>query len=132
MLSFSTLKDASPLRQAVISAIIALACMLLSKLFLPNEGFEFAGAFVGIVFFCLMNSVISIFNEHFTKYTLPSYGVFIGLTAILLLTAKLISGISIWQLKEYRMMLTSITLFYFVVSLLVRLIRAIYIFAEES
>jgi hypothetical protein len=54
------------------------------------------------------------------------------LLAFLLLAARLISGVSIWTLREYRMMLTSIIVFYIITSLLVRLIRAIWEFAEED
>jgi len=58
--------------------------------------------------------------------------IFIGLLVVLLLSARLISGTSIWQLREYRMMLGSIVVFYIITSLLVRLIRTIWEFAEED
>jgi hypothetical protein len=79
-----------------------------------------------------MNAVVSVFHETFMKYTGPSWMIFIGLIVVLLLSARLISGVSIWSLREYRMMLGSIVVFYIISSLLVRLVRAIWEFAEED
>ena len=89
-------------------------------------------AFSGIVLYSMMNCVVSVFHESFVKYTWPSWWIFAALLIILLLAARLISGISIWALREYRMMLGSIVVFYIVTSILVRLIRAAWEFAEED
>jgi hypothetical protein len=89
-------------------------------------------AFTGIVLYSLLNSIISVFHESFVKYTWPSWIIFTVLLVVLLLSARFISGISIWTLNEYRMMLGSIVAFYIITSLLVRLIRAIWEFAEED
>jgi glucan phosphoethanolaminetransferase (alkaline phosphatase superfamily) len=122
----------TPVKQAGISAAIALLGMGFCKLFLSGNGIEYAAAFTGIVFFVVVNCAMSIFHTEFVKYTLPSYGLFMLMVAILLLSAKFLSGISIWNLAEYRFMLTSVTIFYLVTSILVRVIRAIYDFAEEE
>ncbi|MDW8274383.1 MAG: hypothetical protein RMJ53_09165, partial [Chitinophagales bacterium] len=65
---------------------------------------------------------------------LPSYGFYLLLTAVLLLSAKFLSLKSIWELPEFRQMFTSITIFYVTGSILVRIIRAIYVYAlnEDS
>ena len=89
-------------------------------------------AFTGIVLFSVTNAVISVFHETFMKYTWPSWMIFIGLLVVLLLSARLISGVSIWSLREYRMMLVSIVPFYIITSIMVRVVRAIWEFAEED
>ena len=122
----------SPLRQALACAGFSLVGMILCHFIFRGDSFEFMAAFVGIVLFSLMNSVVSVFHETFVKYTWPSWCFFFGLLVVLLLAARLISGVSIWTLREYRMMLGSIVVFYIITSLLVRVIRAIWEFAEAD
>jgi hypothetical protein len=108
-----------------LGAIVELFCFLM----LPNNANEFSGAFIGILFYGISNNVLSIFNESFKKYTLPSYGFYFLMVALLLLLAKFLSHKSIWELPQYRFMFSSITIFYLTASVLVRIIRAIYQFA---
>jgi hypothetical protein len=122
----------SPIRQALACGGLALLGMVICHFIFRGETFEFMAAFTGIVIYSLMNSVVSVFHETFIKYTWPSWIIFVVLVAILLLCARLISGVSIWSLNEYRMMLSSIAFFYFVTSLMVRVIRAVWEFAEED
>ena len=56
----------------------------------------------------------------------------VALVIILLLSARGISGISIWNLPEFRMMLLPISIFYFMVSTMVRAIRFLYELAESG
>lgn len=122
----------SPLKQALACAALSLMGMAICHFVFKGDSFEFMAAFTGIVLFSIMNSVISIFHESFVKYTWPSWWVFLGLLAVLLLSARGISGISIWDLREYRMMLGSIVVFYVITSLLVRLVRTLWEFAEND
>jgi hypothetical protein len=122
----------SPLRQALACGLLALAGMVFCHFAWRGGAFEFMAAFSGIVLYSLMNSVVSVFHESFVKYTWPSWMIFVGLLLVLLLSARLISGISIWTLHEYRMMLSSIVAFYIITSLMVRLIRTLWEFAEED
>jgi hypothetical protein len=122
----------SPLMQALACASLSITGMVLCHFIFKGDSFEFMAAFVGIVLFSLMNSVVSVFHESFIKYTWPSWWFFLGLLVVLLLIARLISGVSIWALREYRMMLGSIVVFYIITSLLVRVIRAIWEFAEAD
>lgn len=117
----------------------ALACFGLSLLGMVFCHFAFAGtateflaAFSGIMFYSLMNPVLSIFHTSFVKYTWPSWLYYLGLLVLLLLAARYISGTSIWALPEYRMMLGSIAAFYIITSIMVRVIRAIWEFAESD
>jgi hypothetical protein len=122
----------SPLRQALACAGISLLGMVFCHFIFRGDTFEFMAAFTGIVLFSIMNSVVSVMHESFVKYTWPSWMIFSGMLIVLLLSARLISGVSIWRLREYRMMLGSIVVFYIITSLLVRLIRTIWEFAEED
>ncbi len=126
------LKRASPFYQLLASGLLAVLVMIICRVFVAGNAFEYSGAFIGIVFFALINSVISVFHPSFKIYTLPSYGCYFLLAAVLLRSAKALTGISIWSLAEYRFMFTSVTIFYLVTSVLVRVIRGIYEFAENE
>jgi len=122
----------SPLRQALACAALTLTGMVFCHFIFRGSSFEFMAAFTGVVLFSVMNSVLSVFHESFVKYTWPSWWAFLGLLVVLLLSARYISGVSIRTHREYLMMLGSIVVFYIITSLLVRLVRTIWEFAEED
>jgi hypothetical protein len=122
----------SPIRQAIACAILSIVGIVVCHFAFQGGSFEFLAAFSGIMFYSLMNPVVSVFHESFMKYTWPSWLYYLGLIIVLLIAAKLISGTSIWALPEYRMMLGSIVAFYIITSLMVRVIRAIWEFAEND
>lgn len=122
----------TPFRQALACGSLSFAGIVICHFLFRGDSTEFMAAFTGLVLYTIMNAVISVMHESFVKYTWPSWMVYMGLSAVLLLCARYISGISIWSLREYRMMLGSITVFYIVASLLVRLVRTIWEFAEED
>jgi hypothetical protein len=122
----------SPLKQALACAALALVGMVFCHFVFKGDSFEFMSAFTGIVLFSILNTVLSVMHESFVKYTWPSWWIFLVLLFLLLLSARLISGTSIWKLAEYRMMLGSIVAFYIIISLLVRLVRTIWEFAEND
>ena len=124
--------NVTPLRQALICGVFSLVGIIFCHFVFRGSSFEFLAAFSGIMFYSLMNPVISVFHTSFVKYTWPSWLFYLALIVILLLAAKLISGTSIWALPEYRMMLGSIVAFYIMTSLMVRVIRAIWEFAESD
>jgi hypothetical protein len=63
---------------------------------------------------------------------MPSFYIYIALVIVLFLSAKFFSGISIWTLSIYRNMLTSVSIFYLIISVLVRGLRLIYEAAERD
>jgi hypothetical protein len=119
-------------KQVAVAALVAYVGMGVCQVGDWGKGQEYMAVFIGVIFYTVMNTVLSLAHKSYTKYTLPSYAYYLGMTAVLLLSAKLLSGISIWDLWEYRMMLVSITLFYFVVSSFVRAIRFILEFAQSD
>ncbi len=125
-------KRAGPFLQLAVSLATGWVGMLICKLGHTAKGTEYFAAMVAIIFYTLINTVVSIAHKSFLRYTIPSYYIYIILVVLLLLSAKLISGISIWNLEEYRMMVVSVTMFYLIVSLLVRGVRFIYEIAEED
>ena len=125
-------RKASPLVQVGIALAIGWAGMLVCKIFQLENSRAYFAAFVGIIFFCLINTVVSIAYNSFLRYTVISYYIYIGLVVVLLLSAKFFSGISIWKLESYRNMLVSISIFYLIASLMVRGIRYIYEIAERA
>ncbi|MBS1623989.1 MAG: hypothetical protein JSS76_04735 [Bacteroidetes bacterium] len=122
----------TPQRQALTCLGLSLIAMVICHFAFAGTATEFLAAFSGIMFYSLMNPVLSIFHESFVKYTWPSWLYYIGLLILLLLAARYISGTSIWALPEYRMMLGSIVAFYLITSIMVRVIRAIWEFAESD
>ncbi|MFN8298714.1 MAG: hypothetical protein U0T75_06375 [Chitinophagales bacterium] len=122
----------TPLMQLVVALIVGWAGMLISKFTHQEVSTPYFAAFIGIIFFTIMNTVVSLANPSFVKYTVVSYGVYILLLALLLLSAKFVSGISIWDLWIYRMMTTSVTMFYVIVSILIRAVRFLFDIAQED
>jgi len=127
MISFLT-----PLVQGALTLVVGIVGMLMSKLIGAESYFVFILSFVAIVFYSLMNNVLSIFQESFQKYTWPSWGVFIVLIVVLLLSARGLTGESIRQHSEFIKILLSVVLFYFVLSLMMLIIRAMWEFAEND
>ncbi len=135
MLEYAELvRRLTPLVQCAVCLLLGVTVIVFNHFFLPGNANEFSGAFIGIVFFTLLNNLMSIFNEAYKKYALLSYSLYFLLAAVLLLLAKYMAQKSIWQLPTFRSMFLSVTIFYFVTSVFVRLIRAIYQFAlaEEN
>ena len=132
MITSEAVGKISPIRQALAIAALSLLGMIICHFLFRGEAFEFMAAFTGIVLFSIMNSVISVFHETFAKYTWPSWMIFIVLLIVLLLAARFISGTSIRAHREYVMMLSSVVVFYIITSLLVRVVRAIWEFAEDE
>ena len=122
----------NPYIQVGIALAIGWIGMLICKLGnIPNAS-EYFAALIAIVFFCLLNTVVSLSHPSFLRYTVPSYYMFILLLAVLLLSARYTSGTSIWDLEIYRMMLLPIVLFYAIASLLVRGLRLLYEAAQNE
>lgn len=125
-------KRATPLIQFALSVLIGWAGMGICKLLHLHDAQEYFAAFIAIIFFCLINVIVSLAYESFLRYTVPCWYLYILLSAVLLLSAKFSSGISIWTLYEFRMMLISISIFYLMASVMVRGIRLIYEAAENG
>lgn len=125
-------KAFSPLMQALYSFGLGLVGIVVTKLLSPETYYQFLFAFVGIVFYCLINAAVSIFRDSFVRYTMVSWWISIGLTIVLLLVARFISGVSIKVHPEFIQMLISLAIFYIVLSLAVRGIRAILNFIDNE
>lgn len=126
------MKYFTPLWQLFFSAVLGVALIYIYHSFSPGHSDEFTGAFIGILFFAVANNLVGIFKEKFVPYFLPSYGYYFLLCIVLLLLAKYTAAKSIWDLPSYQVMFMCVTLFYFASGGLMRLIRAIYMFAEND
>ncbi len=132
-LNFTLLKHrATPLYQLALALVVGLGGMVICKMIPAESGTEYFAAMVAIILYVLINTVVSLAYTSYFRYTIPSYYVYITLVVILFLSAKLFSGISIWTLPIYRNMVTSVSIFYLVVSTLVRVLRLIYEAAEKD
>lgn len=125
-------KRASPLIQVAAALVIGWSGMAVCQLTKLPAGTEYFAAFVAIIFFALINIVVSLAYESYLRYTVPSYYLYILLVIVLLLSAKNLSQVSIWSQYEYKMMLISISIFYLLASTMVRAIRLIYEAAEKG
>lgn len=119
-------KRASPLIQAAVALFIGWVGMGICKAANLPAGSEYFAAFIAIIFFTLINVVVSLAYESYLRYTVPCYYLYILLVIVLLLSAKNLSGVSIWTQYEYKMMLISISIFYLLASTMVRAVRLIY------
>jgi hypothetical protein len=119
-------KRATPPVQFVACLLIGWIGIVVVKFLHFESGTEYFAAFLGIILYTIVNTIVSIASDSYVKYTVPSYGFYVALVAILFLSSKYLSGISIWNLWEYRMMFTSVTMFYFIISTLVRAVRFLF------
>lgn len=126
------LQQFSPLKQGIVSFGLGVLIMLIGRSLSSESSSSFMLAFIAIVCFCILNAFLSLFHDSFARYVWPSWGVFVGLSALLLLTARWISNTSIQQHKEYIQMLISVVIFYVLFSLMMRLMRMFWQFAEAD
>ena len=131
-LKSSSSKRFSPLVQAICILVLSLVGIVGTKLLGIGSSYQFLTSFMGLGVYCLINVIISIFHESFVRYTMISWWLYAGLTVVLLLAARFISGVSIRAHAEFIQMLISLTIFYVVTSILVRAIRAVWQFAEND
>lgn len=125
-------RNATPFYQFAFALIVGIGGMLLCCALHTEKSTEYFAAMVGIILFTIVNTVVSIAHTSFLRYTMPSFYIYIALVAMLFLSAKFFSGISIWTLPIYRNMLTSVSIFYLIISVLVRVLRLIYEMAEKE
>ena len=117
---------ATPLIQAGFTLLLGWLGIGACRLFKAEPGTEYIIVFSIIVFYCMLNAIVSLAYESFLRYTMPSIYLDVAIVAILLLSVKQVTGLSIWSQPEYKMMLTSISLFYVLISFFVRFIRLMY------
>ncbi len=120
------------LYQLIFALAIGWGGMAVSKIYKAEAGTEYFAAMLGIILFVLINTIVSVANKSFFRYTVPSYYMYILLVVVLFLSAKFLSGVSIWTLPIYRNMLATVTVFYAIVSILVRTVLFIFEAAERE
>ena len=131
MIDIHSIKRIPPVVQTCIGFLLGLGSIIVINVTKPEVAAEFMGVFTGILFFILINCLLSLFHPSFQRYTLPSFLFYILLLAGLLQAAKRFSGESIWNHGAYQGMAVTLSLFYVVLSFLARIIRAIYHFTTS-
>lgn len=128
----SLIRKFSPVKQGMVSLLFGVVLILFSRMASNDTMYPFLFAFVAIVAYCITNSFFSLFNESFVRYVWQSWGVFVLLTTLLLLFARIISNTSIQEHKEFIQMLFSVVIFYVLFSLMMRLMRVLWQYAEAD
>lgn len=127
----SVKKKATPFIQFAGSFAIGLAGMGITQLFPAYKTEAYFAALVSVIFFCLVNIVVSLMFDSFLRYTVLSFYLFLLLLVGLFFIAKQLSGISIWDRYEYKMMAVTVILFYILSSLVVRVMLFFYEAAKK-
>lgn len=122
----------SPVKQGLVSLLSGVIIILVSRIFSADTMYSFLFAFVVIVAYCITNAFFSLFHDSFARYVWPSWGIFVVLTAMLLLFARLVSNSSIQEHREFIQMLISVVIFYVLFSLMIRLMRLLWQYAEAD
>lgn len=122
----------SPVKQGLVSLLLGIVLILVSRVISTDTMYSFLFAFVAIVAYCITNAFFSLFNTSFATYVWPSWGVFVVLTAALLLFARFVSNTSIQEHREFIQMLISVVIFYVLFSLMMRLMRMLWLYAEAD
>ncbi|MCS6935487.1 MAG: hypothetical protein NZM35_10120 [Chitinophagales bacterium] len=118
------MKYAIPI-QVTSAVLIGIAGMAIAHYGGFRPGSEYFAVLLAMTFYVLFNCLFSITQKSIFRYTLPSIYSYVAFSAVLLLTARRLSGVSLWDAWEYRMMIVSLSLFYFILSFLVRVMRFI-------
>lgn len=132
-ISFTILKKrANPWLQAIFALVLGWVGMGVCKVLHLTNAEEYFAALVAIIAFTLLNIAVSFGYDSFLRYTVPCWYLYIALVIVLFLSARTLSGVSIWTQYEYRAMLISVTLFYVLASILVRIVKLFYDAANKG
>ncbi|MBK8442877.1 MAG: hypothetical protein IPL35_05425 [Sphingobacteriales bacterium] len=126
------LEQFEPFRLAALILGITLLLMLLFRVFGSEKEKMWLFASTGLGFYVWVNAVLGFFNRNWVRYLGRSVLAFIAVLTILMISAYFLSGISILQLREYQLMITAFSLFFFFSIGLVRLIKGIIEFLEQN
>lgn len=128
----------NPPIQAVVMVLAGLVFMLVSWLLSvtgissPGRLFPWSVAASFLLFFAVMNSLLSIQSGNFAKYWGSSMYSFMGLALVSGLLARLFSGIPFAEAGTYRWIFFVVTFCFLVFLSMINFIKRIVTFAERE
>lgn len=131
-LDYSTLASLSPVRMAAYMGLGTLVVMFGVWLFAGNADAPWEMAMSGLLLYSWLVTVVSFFSTHFNRHTLQSVACYFGLLLVLGGVAYGLTRLSIFDLPEYQLFLSAMTLFYVVAIVLSRGLRSLAAFIERN
>ncbi len=128
---FSELSKLDPLRIAVAMGAGTVICILLGKLFFSSDTVWMI-AMSGSLLYAWLVPVLSFISNQWAKHSFRSVVSYLLLTILFCFLAGLITGVSIFDLREYQLLISAMTLFFFVGVFMSRVLRAIVKFMENG
>ena len=86
----------------------------------------------GVLFFALLNSILSLAYENQNKYWLKSFGAYASLMIVGGLVSYLLSGLTIGEAMSFRWLYIVFTIGYIVFLTIVRLMRKVVLIAKKQ
>ncbi len=122
----------SPVKQGIVSLLFGVVLILIESNVDCRHDVSLSFCFCCHCCILYYQCFFSLFHDSFARYVWPSWGIFIVLTALLLLFARFISDSSIQEHREFIQMLFSVVIFYVLFSLMMRLMRMLWQYAEAD
>jgi hypothetical protein len=127
-----------PINQAIAIALAGLLFMLLDALFIKLHFYEkdllfpWSTAAAFLLFFALVNSLMSLQNHHFAQYWGQSMYSYMGLALVLGMAAWFFSGKTVSEAGSYRWIIFVVTFGFLVFLSMVNFMKKIVQFAEKE
>lgn len=126
------LQKVNPVRFAIFVALFSVLITFLSQFFMQADDAAWLVSMAGLLLYAWLVAVVSFFNKQWASYTWQSILCYFLLAILLGLVAYLVSGISIFKLREYQLLISAVTLFFFVAIVMSKVIRGIRNFLESE
>lgn len=113
ILSFGKLANAMPLKQFIAILLTALLLMILISIISSDKEFPWFIGAAALGFYVWVNAVLGFFTKaKWVSYIAQSFGLFLAMLLLLVAAATLLSGLSLFNLREYKIMFFATFIFY--------------------
>jgi|GEM_PF-1278834 len=126
------LQKVNPVQFAVFVVLFCAPLSFLSQFFMQSADAPWLVGMAGLLLYAWLVAVVSFFNKQWASYTWQSILSYFFIALILGLVAYLASGISIFKLREYQLLISAVTLFFFVAIVMSKVIRGVRNFLESE
>lgn len=128
---FDELGTLDPLKIAISMGIGTIVCILIGGFFLSQDNIWMV-AMSGLLLYAWLVPVLSFISKEWARHSIKSVISYIFLGGIYIFLAGWRSGISIFDLPEYQLLISAMTLFFFVGVFMAKVLRAMAKFMEQG
>lgn len=130
-LPFDDLSKLDPLKIAISMGLITIICIFFSGFFSEDDT-PWMVAMSGLLLYAWLVPVLSFISQEWAKHSFKSVISYIVLGVIYCFLAGYVSGFSIFELREYQLLISAMTMFFIVGVFMSRVLRGIAKFMEQG